>query len=108
MTRRGGVSGVHAPGLLPEAGRPGLDAGTSRCEGFSHPANTSGIQSIPSSAPTPFRMALSTRKASWLRSRAHRGSYCDAPSVSILFQAVAQEPQEPHYILIPHKHRNAA
>jgi hypothetical protein len=104
----GRVSGVHAPGLLPEAGRPGLDAGTSRFEGFSHPANTSGIQSIPSSATTPFRMALSSRKASWLWSGAHRGSYCDAPSVSQLLQAVSEELQESEHVLIPDEHRNAA
>jgi hypothetical protein len=95
-------------GLLPEAGRPGLDAGTSRFEGFSHPANTSGIQNTPSSATTPIRMALSSRKASWLWSRAHRGSYCDAPSVSQLLQAVSQELQESEHILIPYEYRYAA
>jgi hypothetical protein len=49
------------------------------------------IQSVPSSATKPFRMALSSRKASWLWSRAHRGSYCDAPSVSQLLQVVSEE-----------------
>src|SRR5215208_453502 len=53
-------------------------------------------------------MALSSRNALRLWSRAHRGSYCDAPSVSKLLQAVAQEPQEPDHILIPYEHRNAA
>jgi hypothetical protein len=53
-------------------------------------------------------MALSSRKGLWLWSRAHRGSYCDAPSVSQLLHTVAQELQEPDHILIPYEHRSAA
>ena len=31
----------------------------------------------------------------------------DAPKTSHLLQAVTQELQEPHYVLMPHEHRNA-
>jgi hypothetical protein len=73
------------PGLLPEASQPGLDAGTSLCEGFSHPAN------------------ITTR--SWKK--------MEDPSAMIqvvfhLHQAVPEEPQEPDHVLMPHEHRNAA
>ena len=44
--------------------RPVLDVGTSRCEGFSHPANTSGIHGARSSASTTLKVALRSRRAS--------------------------------------------
>ena len=62
----GGVAEVRTPVCYQRPGRPGLDAGTSRCEGFSHPVNTSGIQGTRSSASTTLKMALSSRIASRL------------------------------------------
>jgi hypothetical protein len=52
------------PGQLPEACRPGLDAGTSRCEVLSYPANTSGIQGTRSSASTTLKLASRSRRTS--------------------------------------------
>jgi hypothetical protein len=57
-----GVAGGSPPGRFREAGWPGLDAGTSRFEGFSHPAHTSGIQGVRSPASTRLKPALRNRK----------------------------------------------
>jgi hypothetical protein len=55
---RGGVAGVRTPVCYQRPGRPDIDAERSRFEGFSHPANTSGIQSTRSSASTAVKVAL--------------------------------------------------
>jgi hypothetical protein len=60
----GGVAVGSTPSLLPEAGQPGLDVGTSGYEGFSYPANTSGIRDTRSSASTTSKIALRSRRAS--------------------------------------------
>jgi hypothetical protein len=62
-----GVVRRFNPGSSIWPGRPALDAGTSRCEGFSHPANSSGIQGACSSASTTLKLALRSRRASQRR-----------------------------------------
>jgi hypothetical protein len=97
------------PGLLPVASRPGLDAGTSRYEEFSYPANTSDIQGIRSSASTMLKMAVRSRIASQRGvGRRWRTPLAMVQGVFHLLQAVAQEPQEPEHVLMPYEHRNAA
>jgi hypothetical protein len=42
----GGVAGVSTPGLLPEAGRPGLDACRSYFKGLTAPSDPRGPESL--------------------------------------------------------------
>ena len=101
---------AHKPHVLSiRPSRSGLDAGTSRSEGFSHPANTSGIQGARSSASTTLKMALSSRRASQRGvGRRWRTSLAMVQGVFHLLQAVSQELQKSEHILMPHEHRNTA
>jgi hypothetical protein len=96
------------PGLLPEAGRPGLDAGTSRCEGFSHPANTSAFSEHSfvdyNAVEGGFEEQWSITARGWEKMEEHSAIF---HRIFHLLHTVAQELQEPEHVLIPYEHRYA-